>query len=133
MILGVLLIMIKGIGVDLVDNIRFEKLIIRYGNKIALKILSQSEFLEYIESSNKSSYLSKKFAAKEALSKALGSGLYRNGIFPKLISIVHTKLGKPFFKFSNEIGSSIQNRYKNIQLSITDTKTHSIAFVIIEQ
>ena len=132
MILGAQLIMIKGIGIDLIDNVRFERLINRFGNKIALKILSESELLEYKKTFNKSSYLSKKFAAKEALSKAIGSGLYRNGIFPKLITIVHTSLGKPFFEFSNEIRSSIQDEYKNIQLSITDTQTHSIAFVTVE-
>ena len=124
--------MVKGIGVDLIDNIRFERLIDRFGDKIALKILSESELLEYQKTLSKSSYLSKKFAAKEALSKAIGSGLYRNGIFPKLITIVHTSLGKPFFEFSHEIRGNIQNKYKNIQLSITDTQTHSIAFVTIE-
>ena len=124
--------MIKGIGVDLIDNIRFERLIDRFGNKIALKILSEPELLEYQKTFSKSSYLSKKFAAKEAFSKAIGSGLYRNGIFPKFITIVHTGLGKPFFEFSNEIKSNIQDKYKNIQLSITDTQTHSIAFVIVE-
>ena len=124
--------MVKGIGVDLIDNIRFERLIDRYGNKIALKILSESELLEYQKTLSKSSYLSKKFAAKEALSKAIGSGLYRNGIFPKLITIAHTSLGKPFFEFSNEIRSYIHDNYKNIQLSITDTQTHSIAFVTVE-
>jgi holo-[acyl-carrier protein] synthase len=124
--------MVKGVGVDLIDNIRFERLIDRFGDKIALKILSESELLEYQKSLSKSSYLSKKFAAKEALSKAIGSGLYRNGIFPKFITIVHTGLGKPFFEFSNEIKSNIQDKYKNIQLSITDTQTHSIAFVTVE-
>ena len=124
--------MVKGIGVDLVDNIRFERLIDRFGNKIALKILSESELREYQKTFNKSSFLSKKFAAKEALSKAIGSGLYRNGIFPKLITIAHTSLGKPFFEFSNEIRSSIEDKYKNIQLSITDTQIHSIAFVTVE-
>ena len=124
--------MVKGIGVDLIDNIRFEKLIDRFGNKIALKILSESELVEYKKTPSKSSYLSKKFAAKEALSKAIGSGLYRNGIFPKLITIVHTSLGKPFFEFSNELRSIVQDKYENIQLSITDTQTHSIAFVIVE-
>jgi len=124
--------MVKGIGVDLIDNTRFERLIDRFGDKIALKILSESELLEYQKTLSKSSYLSKKFAAKEALSKAIGSGLYRNGIFPKLITIVHTSLGKPFFEFSHEIRSNIQDKYKNIQLSITDTQTHSIAFVTIE-
>lgn len=124
--------MVKGIGVDLIDNIRFQKLINRFGNKIAKKILSKSEFNEYIKISNKSSYLSKKFAAKEALSKAIGTGLYRDGVFPKSISIQHTNYGKPFFEFSNELKKNIQDKYKNIHLSITDSQTQSIAFVTIE-
>ena len=45
--------MVKGIGVDLVDNIRFERLIDRFGNKIALKILSESELREYQKTFNK--------------------------------------------------------------------------------
>ena len=132
MILGAQLIMVKGIGIDLIDNVRFERLINRFGNKIALKILSESELREYQKTLNKSSFLSKKFAAKEALSKAIGSGLYRNGIFPKLITIVHTSLGKPVFEISNEIRISLEDKYQNIQLSITDTQTHSIAFVTVE-
>ena len=124
--------MVKGIGVDLVDNIRFERLIDRFGNKIALKILSESELREYKKTFNKSSFLAKNFAAKAALSKAIGSGLYRNGIFPKLITIVHTSLGKPVFEISNEIRISLEDKYQNIQLSITDTQTHSIAFVTVE-
>ena len=118
MILGVLLIMIKGIGVDLIDNIRFEKLIKSYGNKVALKILSKSEYLEYIKASSKNTFLAKKFAEKEALSKAIGSGLYRDGIFPKLISISHTGLGKPFFEFSSEIRSYMQDTVSYTHLTL---------------
>ena len=124
--------MISGIGVDLVDKARFINLVKKFGNRVATKILSKDEYVEYKNISNKSSFLSKRFAAKEALSKAIGSGLYRNGIFPKLITIVHTSLGKPFFDFFNEIRSSIEDKYKNIQLSITDTQIHSIAFVTVE-
>ena len=118
MILGVLLIMVKGIGVDLIDNIRFEKLIKSYGNKVALKILSKSEYLEYIKASSKNTFLAKKFAAKEALSKAIGSGLYRNGIFPKLISISHTSLGKPFFEFFDIHSLSKTEASRNLIITI---------------
>ena len=72
------------------------------------------------------------FLSTLSLSKAIGSGLYRNGIFPKLITIVHTSLGKPVFEISNEIRISLEDKYQNIQLSITDTQTHSIAFVTVE-
>jgi len=124
--------MVKGIGIDIVDKLRFDKLIEKYGKKIALKILSTAEYHEYEESKCKSSYLSKKFAAKEALSKALGYGLYRNGVFPKSINIKHTQQGKPFFEFSDSLLNLVEKKYTNIQLSISDTYSQSIAFVVIE-
>ncbi len=67
--------MISGIGVDLVDKARFINLFKKFGNRAATKILSKDEYLEYKKISNKPSFLSKRFAAKEALSKALGVGL----------------------------------------------------------
>jgi len=124
--------MVKGIGIDLVDKLRFDKLIKKYDNKIAMKILSTYEYQEYEKSKYKSSYLSKKFAAKEALSKALGYGLYRNGVYPKSISIKHTQYGKPFFEFSDSLLNLVDKSYTNIELSISDTCSQSIAFVVIE-
>tara|TARA_B100001057_G_C22824914_1_gene940983 strand:+ start:604 stop:981 length:378 start_codon:yes stop_codon:yes gene_type:complete len=124
--------MIKGIGVDLVDKHRFKSLLDKFDNKFALKILSDVEYQEYKDVTNKIDYLSKRFAAKEALSKAIGTGLYRDGIFPKYMTISHDSLGKPFFNLSNQIKDKFSKIYKNIQLSISDTNSQSIAFVIIE-
>ena len=123
--------MISGIGVDLVDKARFINLVKKFGNRVATKILSNDEYLEYKNISNKPSFLSKRFAAKEALSKALGVGLYREGIFPKYISVKHNDLGKPFLSLSSEL-KTIINQNMKIQLSITDSNTQSIAFVVIE-
>ena len=124
--------MISGIGVDLVDKTRFINLVKRFGNRVATKILSKDEYLEYKDISNKPSFLSKRFAAKEALSKALGVGLYRKGIYPKYISVKHNDLGKPFLSLSSELEKIINNHNMKIQLSITDSDTQSIAFVVIE-
>ena len=123
--------MISGIGVDLVDKARFINLVEKFGNRVATKILSKDEYLEYKNISNKPSFLSKRFAAKEALSKALGVGLYREGIFPKYISVKHNDLGKPFLSLSSELEAIINHNTK-IQLSISDSDTQSIAFVVIE-
>ena len=124
--------MISGIGVDLVDKARFINLVKKFGNRVATKILSKDEYLEYINISNKPSFLSRRFAAKEALSKALGFGLYRKGIYPKYISVKHNDLGKPFLLLSSELETIINNHNMRIQLSITDSDTQSIAFVVIE-
>ena len=123
--------MISGIGVDLVDKVRFMNLIKKFGNRVATKILSKDEYLEYKNISNKPSFLSKRFAAKEALSKALGVGLYRKGIYPKHISVKHNDFGKPFLSLSSELKTVVNNNMR-IQLSITDSDTQSIAFVVIE-
>ena len=123
--------MISGIGVDLVDKARFINLVKKFGNRVSTKILSKNEYLEYKDISNKPSFLSKRFAAKEALSKALGVGLYRKGIYPKYISVKHDDFGKPFLSLSSELETIIDDNLK-IQLSITDSDTQSIAFVVIE-
>ena len=123
--------MISGIGIDLVDKARFINLVKKFGNRVATKILSKEEYLEYKNISNKPSFLSKRFAAKEALSKALGVGLYRKGIYPKYISVKHNDLGKPFLLLSTELETIINHNVK-IQLSITDSDNQSIAFVVIE-
>ena len=123
--------MISGIGVDLVDKARFINLVKKFGERAAAKILSKDEYLEYKDISNKPSFLSKRFAAKEALSKALGVGLYRKGIYPKYISVKHNDLGKPFLSLSTELETIINHNVK-IQLSITDSDNQSIAFVVIE-
>ena len=124
--------MISGIGVDLVDKARFINLVKKFGNRVATKILSKDEYLEYINVSNKPSVLSRRFTANEALSKALGFGLYRKGIYPKHISVKHNDLGKPFLLLSSELETIINNHNMRIQLSITDSDTQSIAFVVIE-
>ncbi|MAZ57018.1 MAG: holo-[acyl-carrier-protein] synthase, partial [Gammaproteobacteria bacterium] len=71
--------MIKGIGIDLVENNRIEFLLNKYGLKFAKKILSNEEMNDFLSSTSQSRFLSKNFASKEALSKALGTGLYREG------------------------------------------------------
>jgi len=124
--------MVEGIGIDLVDKYRFKNLVDKFDNKFALKILSNFEYHEYLNVTNKIDYLSKRFAAKEAFSKALGTGLYRDGIFPKYITISHDSFGKPFLNLSEQINNKILKKYKNIQLSISDTNSQSVAFVIIE-
>ena len=125
--------MISGIGVDLVDKQRFVNLIQRYGDRFPHKILSKEEYEEYLLTFNKPSFLSKRFAAKEALSKALGFGLYRNSVYPSSITVKHDNNGKPFFEFFNQLEEFIKNNTLNINLSITDSDTQSIAFVTIDQ
>jgi holo-[acyl-carrier protein] synthase len=124
---------ILGIGVDIINNKRLKKLI---KNKNFLKRLFTHEEIKNSKfSKNKTSYYSKKFAAKESFSKALGSG-FRNGLNFKDIEILNDKLGKPYFILNKKIKKIIFNKLNkkkiDLFLSISDEKDYSIAFTIIQ-
>ena len=123
-----------GIGVDIIENKRVKKSLLN--KKFVSRIFSNSEINDSKKSVNKSGFFSKRFAAKEAFSKALGTG-FRNGLNFKDISIINDKFGKPFIKKSNKINNFMKKKFKtkkiNIFLSISDEKNHSVAFVILEK
>ncbi|MAR78362.1 MAG: holo-[acyl-carrier-protein] synthase [Gammaproteobacteria bacterium] len=125
--------MIKGIGIDLVENNRIKKLYTKYGSRFAEKILSKTELIEFENSSEPIAYLAKHFASKEAFSKAVGTGLYRNGIYPSKISIGHLKTGQPYILDSKAIIEILKiNSLKSVFISISDTKQHSVAVVAVQ-
>ena len=125
--------MIKGIGIDLIDNSRIKILYAKYGHIFAKKILSETEITEFNKSKSPVSYLSKHFASKEALSKALGTGLYRKGVYPSKLVIDHDKSGKPFFVKTNTLIKILKSiSANNIFLTISDTDSHSTAMVLVE-
>tara|TARA_B100000900_G_scaffold363594_1_gene337687 strand:+ start:129 stop:521 length:393 start_codon:yes stop_codon:yes gene_type:complete len=124
---------ILGIGVDIINNNRLKKLI---KNKNFLKRLFTHEEIKNSKFfKNKTSYYSKKFAAKESFSKALGSG-FRNGLNFKDIEILNDKLGKPYFILNKKIQKIIFNKLNekkiDLFLSISDEKDYSVAFTIIQ-
>ena len=121
-----------GIGVDIIENSRIKKSI---SNKRFLsRIYSAYEINNSKKFIDKTSFFSKRFAAKEAFSKALGMG-FRNGLNFNDISVINDKFGKPTIKINSKLKSIINNRFKtkkvNIYLSLADEKKHSIAFVIL--
>jgi len=124
---------IKGIGIDLIDNSRIQVLHEKYGQVFAKKILSEAEMIEFKKSRTPVSYLAKHFASKEALSKALGTGLYRRGIFPSKLTVDHDDIGKPFFIKNDSLLEVLKSiSASNIFLSISDTDSHSTAMVLVE-
>ena len=125
--------MIKGIRIDLIDNSRIQVLHEKYGQVFAKKILSQAEMIEFKKSRAPVSYLAKHFASKEALSKALGTGLYRRGIFPSNLTVDHDNAGKPFFVKNDSLFVVLKSiSASNIFLSISDINSHSTAMVLVE-
>ena len=125
---------IVGIGVDVINNKRIQ-LSIKNKNFIN-RIFGKNEILISKKFKNKANFFSKRFAAKEALAKALGIGFRENLNF-KDIQIVNNKLGKPYYLISSKIKSLIKKKNKiknfNLFLSISDEKEYSIAFTIIEK
>ena len=125
---------VLGIGVDIVKNSRIKKSIL---NKSFLyRVFTNEEILISKNKKNKSSYFAKRFAAKEAFSKSLGTG-FRNGFNFKDISVINNKLGKPSFFISKKIKNMIKKKFKirkfNFFLSITDEEKYSMAFVILKK
>ena len=125
---------ILGIGVDIVENSRIGKLL---RNKLFIKrIFSNSEILIANKIKDKKSYYSKRFAAKEAFVKSIGTG-FRDDLNFKDLSIINNKLGKPSFLINKKIKRIIKKQFKttsfNFFLSISDEKKYSIAYVILQK
>ena len=125
---------ILGIGVDIVENKRIRFLI---NNKDFINRTFGKKELKLSKSlKNKVNYFAKRFSAKEAFAKSLGTG-FRNNLNFKDIEILNDKLGKPYFKNSKKIQKIIQKKFKtsnyNLFLSIADEKDYSISFTILQK
>jgi len=125
---------IFGIGVDIVDHSRIKKSI--KSDIFLNRVFSKKEILISKKYKDKTSYFSKRFAAKEAFSKSLGTG-FRNNLNFKDISIVKNDLGKPSFLITYKIKSLLKKKLHirsfNFFLSISDERNYSIAFVIFQK
>ena len=125
---------IIGIGVDIVDNKRINKLI--KNKQFVSRIFSKKEIVQSKKIKNKTNFFSKRFAAKESLSKAIGTG-FRNGLNFRDISVVNDKYGKPNYYLNNNVKKLINSKFnvKNIKisLSLADEKKYSIAFSVIHK
>ena len=124
---------ILGIGVDIIENKRIIKSI--KNDKFKKRIYSQKELKLSTLTINKISFFSKRFAAKEAFAKALGTG-FRNNLNFKDIEVINDKFGKPYYSKNEKIKKMIQKNFnvKNFDcfLSISDEKDYSAAFTIIQ-
>ena len=125
---------IFGIGVDIVDNNRFKKLLKK--KNLIKRICSQKEINILKNKKNKLLFLSKRFSAKEAFVKCLGTG-FRNNLCFTDISILNDKKGKPYFMFNKKLKNILKEKYKlknfKAHLSLSDEKKHSISYVILQK
>lgn len=136
--------MIIGIGIDLISNQRIKMALNKFEDNFKNKIFTKNELQDFNKkfskktpySSTQINFLAKRFASKEAFSKALGTGIGR-GINFNDIEIFNDELGKPHIKIINNkktiFEKIIDTKNYNIHLTISDEKSISIAMVIIEK
>ncbi|VFP83653.1 holo-ACP synthase [Buchnera aphidicola] len=123
---------IIGIGIDMINIIRFKKLIFNYGIAIPKKILSTNELYVYKNIHNKERFLAKTFTAKEAAAKAVGLGIYKN-MFLKNCEVIYDIYGKPKINMFGYITKILKIlKVQKIFLSITNTDKYTQSIVILE-
>jgi holo-[acyl-carrier protein] synthase len=123
---------IVGIGIDIVDVARIERLLAQYGARFAQRVLAPAEREAFACSGRPHWYLANRFAAKEALSKALGTGL-RFPVTLHAISVSNDEAGKPGFRFHGPLPAYLAGRNVSRQhLSLTHEKGLACAMVILE-
>ena len=125
---------ILGIGVDIIYNKRINNLIKK--KSFINRTFSFNEVINSKKILNKTNYFAKRFAAKESLVKAIGSG-FRDGINFKDIEIYNNRLGKPYYLINKKIKDFLKKKMNlsnfELFLSISDEKEYSIAFTIIQK
>tara|TARA_R110000787_G_scaffold283482_1_gene396356 strand:- start:2683 stop:3063 length:381 start_codon:yes stop_codon:yes gene_type:complete len=123
--------MISGIGTDLVHIPRIAEMLKKYGDKAAQRILDVGEFEQFQKNQQPAAFLAKRFAAKEATAKALGTG-FRDGLSLQHIAVRNNSLGKPELVF-NDYAEQLLSE-KNIQtamLSLSDDGDYATAYVVL--
>ena len=122
-------------GIDIIDTRRIKKTFTKFGEKFKKKCFLLGEIKRSDNRANIFNSYAKRYAAKEACAKALGTGLAK-GIFWKDIEIINNLQGKPFIILHNRALSRLKNLTKkkcNIEVSLSDEKNYAIANVVISE
>jgi len=123
--------MIQGIGVDLVKIERIDSSLKKYGSRFAERILSSNELTEFKRSANPSNFLAKRFAVKEAVAKAMGTG-FSKGLRWQDIELAHLESGQPIAVLLGKAKQKNEENKTKIHISLTDEVGLVTAFAIIE-
>lgn len=125
--------MIHGIGTDIVEYARIVDMYARHGERFAQRVLSPAELSEFSLASDAARLLAKRFAAKEAFSKAVGSGL-RHPVSLRRISVAHDVAGKPVLCFDEVLSEHLSALgIAGCHLSLSDERDMVVAFVVLEK
>ncbi len=124
--------MIHGIGTDIVAISRIAALYQRHGERALEKLLAPGERADCRASAQPGRFLAKRFAAKEAFGKALGTGV-REPVLLTAIAVIHDALGKPGFEYSPGLSAHLAELGLIAHLSLSDEGDSALAFVILEK
>ena len=120
-----------GVGVDIVEISRIERSVKRWGAKFARRIFSELELTVFADRTEESGLLARQFAAKEAVSKALGTGM--KGIGFRDITVIRNEAGAPLVELSDHAASRASEiGVENILISISDERDYAIAYAVAE-
>ena len=125
--------MIYGIGVDVVEPHRVKRLLEKYGERFARRVLTRLEWPGYARTRNPVAFIADRFAAKEAFSKAMGTG-FRFPVTLQCISIVQDRRGKPGFEFHPKLAELVAAEgIGGHFVTISDEKSLACACVVLEK
>ncbi len=128
--------MIVGIGTDLVEIARIEQAMARFGDRFAQRILGPAEWQRFLHRRQRSArrglaFLATRFAAKEAISKALGLGM-RMPMTWRAVEIVNAPSGAPLARAHGALAEHLALRRLRLHVSVTDERTMAMAYAIAE-
>ncbi|THF67185.1 holo-ACP synthase [Pseudothauera nasutitermitis] len=124
--------MIHGIGTDIVRIERVRAALERHGARFAERILAEGERVAWAASRDPARFLAKRFAAKEAFGKALGTGIAVPATL-HAIAVGHDALGKPVYEYDGRLAAHMAEHGLNAHLSLSDEDEHVVAFAVIER
>jgi holo-[acyl-carrier protein] synthase len=124
--------MIVGVGTDLIEVNRIQRALDRWGERFAERILVDHELARFAKHRKPAHYLAKRFAAKEAFSKAMGTGI-RHPVNWHNVGVANLPSGQPVLRFSEPLGALLARRgITSVHVSLTDERDMAAATVILE-
>ena len=124
--------MIHGVGTDIVRVARLADALERHGARFAERILDASERAAFAAAPDPARLLAKRFAAKEAFGKALGTGVAVPATL-HAVAVGHDARGKPEYRFDERLAAHMRDNALRAHLSISDEDEHIVAFALIER
>jgi len=125
--------MIVGTGVDIVEIDRIQKIVDQYGDAFAKRILCESEYKDYEKQKFPVRFIARRFAAKEAVAKALGTG-FQAGITMCMVCVTHDEFGRPIIELHDKAKQKADSLgVENSLISISDERHYAMAFAVMEK